>query len=74
MSKSASSPRLSLTHLSHKNVFMLQNLLELVANEMAGENCQADAGLVAFYNTTLAHIAAQKVKPEKASLYEALQI
>ncbi|BDA44236.1 probable vacuolar protein sorting-associated protein 35 [Coccomyxa sp. Obi] len=53
---------------------VLQNLLELVANEMAGENCQADAGLVAFYNNTLAHIAAQKTKPEKASLYDVLQI
>ncbi|EIE25972.1 vacuolar protein sorting-associated protein 35, partial [Coccomyxa subellipsoidea C-169] len=60
--------------LSSISASVLQNLLELVANEMAGENCQADAGLVAFYNTTLAHIAAQKVKPEKASLYEALQI
>lgn len=52
----------------------LQNLLELVANEMAGDNCQADAGLVAFYNNTLAHIAAQKAKPEKASLYDSLQV
>lgn len=52
----------------------LQNLLELVANEMASDNCQADQTLVAFYNNTLAHIAAQKAKPEKASLYHDLQI
>ena len=51
-----------------------QNLLELVANEMASENCQADAALLGFYNNTLAHIAAQKAKPDKNAAWDALQI
>jgi hypothetical protein len=52
----------------------MQNLLELVANEMASDTCQADGALTAFYNNTLAHIAAEKAKGEKASRYEALQV
>ena len=52
----------------------LQNLLELVANEMANENCQKDASLMAFYNATLSHIASQKALPDKASLYDDIQI
>ena len=39
-----------------------QNLLELVANEMTAEHCQADAPLLAFYNNTLGHIVKQKEK------------
>ena len=53
---------------------VLQNLLELVANEMANDNCQKDASLMAFYNATLSHIASQKALPDKASLYEEIQI
>lgn len=52
----------------------MQNLLELVANEMASDNCQADATLMGFYENTMAHIAAQKAKPEKAVLWDALQV
>lgn len=55
-------------------LYLMQNLLELVANEMASENCQADQALMGFYNNTLAHIAAQKSKPEKSALWEPLQI
>ena len=52
----------------------MQNLLELVANEMASDNCQADAALLAFHNNTLAHIAAQKAKPDKSAAWDALQL
>ena len=54
---------------------LLQNLLELVANEMAAEHCQADAALSAFYKNTLKHVAAQKAKggPE-GERYDELQI
>ena len=55
-------------------MYALQNLLELVANEMASDNCQADAALLAFYNNTLAHIAAQKAKPDKSAAWDALQL
>ena len=41
-------------------VHLLQNLLELVSNEMANDNCQKDEGLVAFYNATLSpHLLAE---------------
>jgi hypothetical protein len=63
----------SKTHLDAHSA-SVQNLLELVANEMASDNCQADGALVAFYNNTLAHIAAEKAKLDKAALYDALQI
>ncbi|CAL5218743.1 g459 [Coccomyxa viridis] len=53
---------------------VLQNLLELVANEMANDNCQKDASLMAFYNATLSHISSQKALPDKASLYDDIQI
>ena len=52
----------------------MQNLLELVSNEMANDNCQKDPGLMAFYTATLSHIASQKVLPDKAVLYEEIQI
>jgi hypothetical protein len=52
----------------------MQNLLELVSNEMANDNCQKDAGLMAFYTATLSHIASQKSLPDKAALYEEIQI
>ena len=55
-------------------VHLLQNLLELVSNEMANDNCQKDEGLVAFYNATLSHISLQKALPDKAVLYEDIQI
>lgn len=51
-----------------------QNLLELVAYEMANENCQKDASLMAFYDATLSHIASQKTLPDKATLYDDIQI
>lgn len=41
---------------------MAQSLMDLVADEMANENCQKDPQLVAFYNNTLAHIAHVKAK------------
>lgn len=41
-------------------VFVTQNLLELSANEMAAEACKKDAELLAFYNNTLRHIAANQ--------------
>ena len=53
---------------------LLQNLLELVSNEMANDDCQKDEGLVAFYNATLSHISLQKALPDKAVLYEDIQI
>ncbi len=34
----------------------LQNLLELVANEVAAEACQKDSGLLRYHATTVAHI------------------
>ena len=55
-------------------VHLLQNLLELVSNEMANDDCQKDEGLVAFYNATLSHISLQKALPDKAVLYEDIQI
>lgn len=51
---------------------VMQNLLELVANEMATESCQADAALVAFHANTLAHLAACKAKG--GARYDALQL
>ena len=53
---------------------LLQNLLELVSNEMANDNCQKDDCLLAFYNATLSHISLQKALPAKAVLYEEIQI
>ncbi len=50
----------------------VQNLLELVANEMATESCQADAALVAFHANMLAHLAACKAKG--GARYDALQL
>ena len=52
----------------------LQNLLELVSNEMANDNCQKDVGLMAFYSATLSHIASQEALADKAVLYEDIQI
>jgi len=49
-----------------------QNLLELVANEMATDSCQADAPLVAFHANTLAHLAALKAKG--GGRYDAIQL
>ena len=40
----------------------MQNLLDLVANDMAGDSCQKDAALVAFHRNTLTHIEIQKAK------------
>ena len=49
-----------------------QNLLELVANEMATEPCQADAALVAFHANTLKHLALLKAKG--GPRYDAIQL
>ena len=49
-----------------------QNLLELVANEMATEPCQADAALVAFHANTLKHLAVLKAKG--GPRYDAIQL
>ncbi|KAK9832171.1 hypothetical protein WJX74_001409 [Apatococcus lobatus] len=54
---------------------VLQSLLELVANEMANENCQKDEALLAFYNSTRNHIAIQKDKgDELAQKFSSLQL
>lgn len=34
----------------------LQNLLELVANEVAAEACQKDSGLLRYHAATVAHV------------------
>lgn len=49
-----------------------QNLLELVANEMATEPCQADGALVAFHANTLKHLGVLKAKG--GPRYDALQL
>lgn len=53
---------------------VLQNLLELVASEMASEHCQADKALLKYYNNTLQHIRAQKKKDEAAERYKAISV
>ncbi|KAK9803789.1 hypothetical protein WJX73_008689 [Symbiochloris irregularis] len=41
---------------------VLQNLLDLVQNDMAGDSCQKDSALVAFYKNTLGHIELQRAR------------
>lgn len=41
--------------------------MDLVADEMANENCQKDPQLVAFYQNTLSHMAHVKAKREDES-------
>ena len=60
--------------MTRKSVW-LQNLLDLVQNDMAGEGCQNDAALVAFHRNTLTHIELQKAKDgDVAARYSQIRI
>ena len=41
------------------DVFCVQSLMELVANEMANDACRDDTLLTAFHSNTLSHIRFQ---------------
>lgn len=53
----------------------LQSLLELVANEVSGDNCKQDQQLQRFYSNTLEHIKAQRDRGDDLSeQYQALKL
>lgn len=54
---------------------IIQNLLELVANEMAAEACQKDKALASFYANTYAHVTANQQRTSKLTdKYKDLQL
>ena len=53
----------------------MQNVVELVANHMEGDSCQADAKLKAFHANTLHHIVLQQAKEgDKGSIYKDIKV
>ena len=53
----------------------MQNVVDLVANHMEGESCQADAKLKAFHANTLHHIRLQQSKEgEKGARYKNVKV
>ena len=53
----------------------MQNVIELVANHMEADSCQADAGLKAFHANTLHHIVLQQAKEgETGAKYKDIKV